>query len=110
MTRPFARIALGGVAAEFPKPDSADDLADLLCDNARFFLPLLALEHGFSPADMLNRLVAKEVQSIGIARLETVRRQMRAQPKLTTIRNGADAGGERETRAARIYDEGDTRC
>lgn len=90
MTRPFARIVLDGAAADF---DAASGRVPGLCDEAQFLLRLVAAFHGRKPGDMLDRLVAREAQRIGIAQLVRSRRALAAQkPDLMLV-----DGGERQS-------------
>lgn len=75
MTRPFVKIAYRGRVAEFPKGDeAAPGLDALLMENAAFWLQLLCIHHGREPEDLIARLIVKDVNEVGIGRLESLRR------------------------------------
>lgn len=94
MKRPFTHIALAGEVVGF---EAAPREVSGLCDEAQFLLRLVAAYHGFQPEDMLNRLVAREAQAIGIATLDETRRMLAVRkPELTLLRGGAPERADRQ--------------
>lgn len=86
--RPFAKIALGGLVAEFPDesrfPAAAssslfgssltqEGCAVSVGPEAAWLLPIVASYHGFSVDDLVSRLIAMEAQNIGLPAMERQR-------------------------------------
>ncbi|WP_223478722.1 hypothetical protein [Oricola indica] len=80
--RPFARIAFGGLVAEFPDETSC---VVSVGPEAAWLLPIVASYHGFSIDDMVSRLIAKEAQRIGLPAMERQRQILEFE---TAVHNG----------------------